>query len=140
MRALGATAALLGVFSAGFLGGIEIAVGAFVLLCGLAVALYAGVEGGGLLAAQLAVFGSVCWRAVFPPLVGYLRWDDAARYTTTRWTHLYLGPEGELTRGIELGLIYGVLAAVVLGSAAYGVGALYRFLRRDDPSTHPYVE
>ncbi|PSQ55207.1 hypothetical protein BRD22_09950 [Halobacteriales archaeon SW_8_68_21] len=93
-----------------------------------------------MLVAQAAVFSAVVWWAAFPPLVGYLRWDDAARYRSIRRADIYLGPEGELAWGMEAGLGYGILAAFVLGSVAYGVGALYRSLRRDDPNTHPYAE
>jgi len=134
-----ATALLLAIFSLGFSAGVELASGTLLTLCMSTIALYAGVKCGGLLIAQVSVFSAIFWRAVFPPLIGYLRWDDSSQYRTIRSADIYLGPEGELMWGIEAGIQYGVLAGVFLGSAAYGIGALYRQLRRDDPSTYPGI-
>jgi len=136
------------VSSVGFLAGIDLGFGTLFGFCSVAVALYAGLRRGGLLIAQFAVFSSICWRAVFPPLVGYLRWDAGrwtietvpARYDTIRNVHIFLGPKGKLEWGIEVALHFGIPIGLVVGGFMYGTGALYRHLRRDDPSTHPYVE
>jgi len=146
--ALGMTAFLFLVSSVGFIAGGDLGFGTLFGFCSVAVALYAGIKRGGLLVAQFAVFASICWRAVFPPLIGYLRWDAGrwtietvpARYNTLRNVHIFLGPKGELEWGIEVALQFGIPLGLVVGGLAYGTGALYRHLRRDDPTTHPYVE
>lgn len=132
---LGLTAVLLLTFSTGFAIGLEVALGTFVTLFALAIALYGGVKRSGLLVAQFAVFSAVFWWAVFPPLIGYIWWDDGAQYQTIRQSDIYLDPEDELTWGVEAGIQYGIIAALSLGSIAYVVGTLYRHLRRDNPST-----
>jgi len=149
LRALGVTGVLVFICSVGFVAGIQIAFGTLLGLCSVVVALYAGIMRGGLLAAQCAIFSSICWRAVFPPLVGYLRWGDAgyetirdvpARYNSLRTNHLFLGPEGELEWGVEFALQEGILVAFFVGGFLYGTGALYRRLRRENPSTQSSVE
>ena len=147
-RTLGMTAFLFLVSSAGFLAGVDLGFGTLFGFCSVAVALSAGIKRGGLLVAQFAVFSSICWRAVFPPLIGYLRWQNGSwtietvptRYETLRNVHIFLGPKGELEWGIEVALQFGIPIGLVVGGLAYGTGALYRQLRRDDPSTHPSVE
>jgi len=148
LRVLGLTTVLFSVSSVGFLAGSEIGFGTLFGFFSVVVALYAGIKRGGLLVAQFAVFSSICWRAVFPPLIGYLRWQNGswtietvpARYDTLRNVHIFLGPKGELEWGIEVALQFGIPIGLVVGGLAYGTGALYRHLRRDDPTTHPYVE
>jgi hypothetical protein len=144
LRAFGVTGLLFFVSSVGFLAGSEIGFGTLFGFSSVAVALYAGIKRGGILTAQFAVFASICWRAVFPPLIGYLRWDAGqwtietipARYDTIRSVQIFLGPKGELEWGIRHALLEGTLIALFVGSAIYDTGALYRHLRRDDPSTH----
>ncbi len=148
LQALGVTGLLFLVSSVGFLAGSEIGFGTLFGFSSVAVALYTGRTHGGLLVAQFAVFAGICWRAVFPPLVGYLRWKNGswtietvpARYDSLRNVHIFLGPKGELEWGIEVALYFGIPIGLVVGGLGYSVGALYRHLRRDDPSTHPYVE
>ena len=70
LRALGVTAVLFSVSSVGFLAGSEIGFGTLFGFFSVVVALYAGIKRGGLFVAQFAVFSSICWRAVFPPLIG----------------------------------------------------------------------
>ncbi|MFC4438388.1 MULTISPECIES: hypothetical protein [Natrialbaceae] len=98
------------------------------LYVSLVIALYAGWTRAGLFAGAGAVFLTILWRFVFPPLVGYLRWSWETRYTPPRLLGYKRDPPGELLEGITLGPVYALAGAVVLGGAAYFVGHLLRRL------------
>lgn len=105
----------------------------FLLYLSLVIALYAGWTRAGLLAGTGAVFLAICWRFVVPPLIGYLRWSWDTRYTPPRLLLYKRDPRGELVEGLTRGPVYALAGAVVLGGAAYLVGALCRRPRGRDP-------
>ncbi|GAA0654403.1 hypothetical protein [Salarchaeum japonicum] len=89
----------------------------------------AGVLRAGLLPAVVSLWLVRVWLHVFPPLVGYLSgaWTGTGRYTTPRRTaYMYGSARAELLGGLETTLQFGVAFAFVVGTVAYGLGALLR--------------
>ena len=115
--------------SVAFLLEYDVVLTVFVLYAALAVALYAGWTRAGLVAGVGAVFLTIRWRFVFPPLIGYLRWSWDTRYTPPRLLAYKLDPPGELREGLIHGPVFALTGAVVLGGTAYLLGALGRRLR-----------
>lgn len=114
------------VASVAFLLGSDRVLGIPIVYPALALALFAGWSRAGALAGTAAVFFTVLWRFVVPPLVGYLRGSWDTRYTPPRVLGYKLDPRGELLEGITHGPVYALVLAVVLGGSAYLVGALLR--------------
>lgn len=114
-----------------FLAGVDRVLGFGLLYVALIAAAFAGWTRAGLAAGAATVGSAVLWRFVFPPLVGYLRDSMDARYVPPRFLDYKANPRAELVEGLTNGPPAAVAAAVVLGGAAYGVGAgLRRLLRK----------
>lgn len=110
-----------------FVFGYDTVLGFSMIYIAFGIALYAGWTHAGLIAGFGAVFLSILWRFVFPPLVGYLRWSMDTRYTPPRLLDYKRYPAGELLEGLTRGSIYALLGAIVVGGLAYAGGV---FLRR----------
>ena len=95
----------------------------------VAFAVYGGWRSAGVLASASALFTVVLWRFVFPPLVGYLRGTTAPRYAPLRFLGYEQPPRAELIEGLTNGPKYGLVVAVLLGSALYSAGLGVRWLR-----------
>lgn len=115
--------------SVAFLLDYDVVLGFVLLYVSLMIAFYAGWQRAGILAGIGAVFLTILWRFVFPPVVGYLRWSMDTRYTPPRMLGYKLSPRGELLEGITRGPLYAVIGAIVLGSVAYAGGVLVRRLQ-----------
>lgn len=117
--------------SAAFLLEFDAVLTVALLYVSAAIALYAGWTRAGILAGCGAVFVTILWRFLFPPLVGYVRWSWDTRYTPPRLLAYKLDPRGELVEGLTYSPVYACLGALVFGGAAYLVGTALR--RLDTP-------
>lgn len=105
--------------------------GLVVLSLGLAV--YAGKNRGGILAAWASVFLAVIWLYVVPPLIAHLQGDEFGdrEYAVLRPSVVGLDPYSELMTGLQIGPVIALLVAVTAGSIAFGVGLRsYRYSSR----------
>ncbi|OTF04377.1 hypothetical protein [Halorubrum sp. SD612] len=113
--------------SLGFALGLDVglSLGWIALTLGIAVA--AGFAGAGLVPAVGSLWLVGLWWFAFPPLVGSLtgRWAESARYNHPRMVgYGYESARAELLGGIEYGVKYGLLFAVVIGLVGYGAGMI----------------
>ena len=100
----------------------QLSLGSLAVLAALLVAGYAGWSRGGAVPGCGAVFLAVTWVFVVPPLFGFLRGSWDLRYTPPRALGYKLDPRGELLEGLTHGPPTALVAAVVLGGAAFAVG------------------
>lgn len=119
------------VASVAFLAGVDRVLGFAPLTVALIAAVLAGWTRAGLAAGMATVGAAVLWRFVFPPLVGYLRDSMDTRYVPPRFLDYKASPRAELVEGLTNGPPAAIAAAVVLGGAAYGVGAVLRRVLRE---------
>lgn len=125
------TVGVLVLASGAFLLGFGVGLSSSWVLLALAIALATGWfrAGVGPTVGSLWLIG--LWWFVFPPLVGYLTgaWTSASRYNHPRMLGFaYETARAELLGGLEYGLRFGLLFAVLGGLVAYGVGAGLRHL------------
>ncbi len=118
---------LLVLASGAFLLGAEVGLSPPWIVLALSIAVLAGWWGAGLIPTIGSLWLISLWWFVFPPLVGYLTagWATPSRYTHPRMMGFaYSSARAELLGGLEYGLKFGLLFAVVGGTIAYGVGAI----------------
>lgn len=95
------------------------------LVAALVVAFVAGMVRAGLGPTVGSLWLVGLWWFVFPPLVGYLGggWAPASRYNHPRMLlFAYPSARAELLGGLEYGVKYGLLFAIVGGLSAYAFG------------------
>ena len=94
------------------------------------VAGYAGWHRGALLAGWLGVLIATLWAYVVTPLVAHIQGDgfDERTYGGIRFAMVGYDPLAELEAGLVLGSVLGLLAAIVLGTSAFAIGAGARWL------------
>lgn len=95
------------------------------------IAGYAGRVRAGWLAATGSVFVATFWWFVFGPLVGLYLGSNAARYAAPRMKDVEYTARGEVTHAIDSGIAWGVLLALLLGTAYYFGGWLLRQVEED---------
>lgn len=130
-RALvGAVLGLLGLASGAFLLGLDVglyALGGGWIVIALGIALLAGILDAGLGSTVGCLWLIALWWFVFPPLVGYLtgEWTMASRYTHPRMLGFgYTSARAELLGGLEYGVQFGLLFAIIPGTIAYVFGTV----------------
>jgi len=91
---------------------------------------YAGWHRGALLAGWLGVLIATLWAYVVTPLVAHIQGDgfDERTYGGLRFAMVGYDPLAELEAGLVLGSVLGLLAAIVLGTSAFVIGAGARWL------------
>ncbi|RLM63255.1 hypothetical protein DVK05_07695 [Halorubrum sp. Atlit-8R] len=122
-----AVVGLLLLASIGFAVGLNTGISLWWIALALGIAVAAGVAGAGLLPTVGSLWLVGFWWFAFPPLVGYLtgNWTGAGRYSYPRMMgYGYQSASAELLGGIEIGVRYGLLFAVVIGLVGYPVGVI----------------
>jgi hypothetical protein len=102
-----------------------------IMLCAaVVVAGYAGWHRGALLAGWLGVLIATLWAYVVTPLVAHLQGDEFGErtYGGIRFAMVGYDPLAELEAGLLIGSVIGLLAAIVLGTSAFAIGAGARWL------------
>ena len=113
--------------SGGFAIGLDVGLSLWWIAVALGIAVAAGFEGAGLVPTVGSQWLVGCWWSAFPPLVGYLtgRWAGTTRYNHPRMLgYGYESARVELIGGLESGIKYGLLFAVVIGLVGYAVGTV----------------
>jgi hypothetical protein len=113
--------------SGGFAIGLDVGLSLGWIAVALGIAVAAGFAGAGLVPTVGSLWLVGCWWFAFPPLVGYLtgNWTGAGRYTYPRMLgYGYESARVELIGGLESGIKYGLLFAVVIGLVGYTVGMI----------------
>ena len=100
------------------------------LFAAVVVAGYAGWHRGALLAGWLGVLIATLWAYVVTPLVAHLQGDEFGErtYGGIRFLPVGYDPMAELEAGLLIGSVIGLLAAIVLGTSAFAIGAGARWL------------
>lgn len=111
--------------SVGFALGLPVGLSFGWILVAGGIAILAGWWGAGIGPTVGSMWLLSLWWFAFPPLVGYLGggWAVPSRYTHPRMLGFaYTSARAELLGGIEYGLKFGLIIAVVLGTVGYLVG------------------
>ncbi|MGM0448968.1 MAG: hypothetical protein ACQERM_12090 [Methanobacteriota archaeon] len=122
-----AVGGLLLLASVGFALGLDVGLSLGWVAVTLGIAVAAGFAGAGLVPTVGSLWLVGCWWFAFPPLVGYITggWAGSTRYNHPRMLgYGYESARGELVGGIEHGVRYGLLFAVMVGLVGYAVGLI----------------
>jgi len=127
-RLLGLTVVgLLLLASGGFVIGLDVGLSLGWIVLTLGIAVGAGLVGAGLVPTIGSLWLISLWWFVFPPLVGYLTdsWAGTTRFNHPRMMgYGYTSARAELLGGIEYGITFGLLFAIVLGLIGYATGGI----------------
>ncbi|SFH73340.1 hypothetical protein SAMN04488066_12221 [Halorubrum aquaticum] len=116
---------LLLLASGGFVIGTDIGLSLGWIVLALGIATVAGFIGAGLIPTIGSLWLIGFWWFVFPPIVGYLsgNWAGATRYNHPRMMgYGYTSAHAEVIGGIEYGVQFGLLLAIILGLIGYPTG------------------
>jgi hypothetical protein len=126
LLALGVVGLLL-LASVGFALGLDVGISLWWVTLAFGIAVAAGFAGAGLVPTVGSLWLVGFWWFAFPPFVGFLTgsWAESTRYNHPRMMgYGYESVRAELLGGIEYGVKYGLLFAVVIGLVGYGVGMI----------------
>ncbi|GAA0715377.1 hypothetical protein J2744_002130 [Halorubrum trapanicum] len=126
-----AVIALLLLASLGFVLGLDVGLSLGWIAVTLGIAVAAGFASAGLVPTVGSLWLVGCWWFAFPPLVGYLTgsWAGSTRYNHPRMLgYGYESARAELIGGLESGVRFGLLFAVLIGVGGYAVGVAIRRL------------
>ncbi|WP_129113871.1 hypothetical protein [Halegenticoccus tardaugens] len=118
---------LLVLASGGFVIGLNVGLSLGWLILVFGIALGAGVLGAGLGPTIGSLWVVSLWWFIFPPLIGYLTssWENSTRYHHPRMLGFgYTSAHAELLGGIEYGVKFGLLLAILIGLVGYSTGAV----------------
>lgn len=118
---------LLVLASGGFLLGLKVGLSVGWVAVALGIAVVAGWIGTGIVPTIGSLWLIGFWWFVFPPLVGYLSggWEVASRYSHPRMMGFgYTSARAELLGGLDYGVKWGFLFAVIGGTLAYLSGTV----------------